>query len=232
MTRQDVLIQACNQCMEELYKYAVPHVSWEQFKKECKEYSKKYKEWDDWKTKNVSHPEWEGISVEVSIGPKPFEFYYLPEEIMKDICNSYIYAYKIDERQNLLDIIDILKKYCEDPIVDKWIEESDGRGYRGYEYIDNLKTELIKIFSSLDTDEQKLAVEIQNKFFEFLDKASTFYKWNADLNSFNCTIYLGASPCSNKETVIENWKRYRNTDIVINDKEIKENYYGEEIDDQ
>lgn len=226
MTRQDVLIQACDQCMKELYEYAVPHVSWEQFKKECEEYSKKYKEWE-----KHDNPEWKGKSIDECIGPKPFEFYYLPKEIIKDICDSYIYAYELDHQQNLLDIIDILKKYCEEPIVETYIKEDDELEHRGYEHLDNLET---KVYNYLDSNftgvEFKNSEVLKDIFFEFLDKAGNFYNWNHDLNSFNITIYLGASPCSNKETVIKNWKKYRDTDIEVNEKEIKENYYGEEIE--
>ena len=228
MTRQDVLIQACDQCMKELYEYAVPHIDWEQFKKECDEYSKKYKEWDNCKIKNVQHSEWKGKSIEECIGLPPYEFYYLPKEIMRDICDSYIYAYELDHQQNLLDIIEILKKYCKEPIVDKQIEE-DGNEYRGYEYSNNLEKELYNLIPDTGFNTSAIVEEVQDKFFEFLDKAGKFYKWNGDLNNFNMTIYLGVSPCSNKESVIENWKKYKNIDIEINEEKIKENYYGEEI---
>lgn len=233
MTRQDVLIQACDQCMKELYEYVVPHIDWEQFKKECEEYSKKYKEWDDWKMKNILHPEWEGKSIEECIGIPPYEFYYLPKEIMRDISDSYIYAYNLDHNQELLDIIDILKKYCEDPIVEKWTNDNES-SYRGYDRPNNLQTEIKNIikrdYPLINEDE--LTSECISKFFEFLDNAGNFFKWNGDLNSFNTTIYLGVSPCSNKESVIKNWKKYKNIDIEINEDKIKENYYGEEINNQ
>ena len=58
--------------------------------------------------------------------------------------------------------------------------------------------------------------------------AGNFYNWNRDLNSFNMSVYLGASPCSNKDTVIENWKKYRNQDIEIDEEQIKKDYYGED----
>jgi hypothetical protein len=58
--------------------------------------------------------------------------------------------------------------------------------------------------------------------------AGEFFNWNGDLNSFNMTIYLGASPMQNKEIVINNWKKYRGKDIELNDKQIEEEYYGEE----
>lgn len=228
MTRHEVLEQACDQCMKELYEYAVPHVTWEQFKKECEEYSKKYREWEV-KRKD----EWKGKPIDECIGPKPFEFYYLPREIMKDICDNYVYAYDMDHKQNLLDIISILKNYCKDPIIDKYIEgelREDGTrwpGHRGYDHPDNLAVQVNDILNNKHP-ETELVV---NKFFEFLDMAGNFFNWNRDLNSFNVTVYLGPSPNSNKEAVIKNWKKYRNQDIEIDENKIKENYYGEEIDD-
>ena len=227
ITRDDVLTQACDQCMEELYEYAVPHVAWEQFKKECEEYSKKYKEWEI-KRKD----EWKGKPIDECIGPKPFEFYYLPREIMKDICDDYVHAYNIDNQQNLLDIISILKDYCKDPVVDKWIEGENGNpGHRGYEHPDNLEKEITKILGPEAEDNPYHVHKICDKFFEFLDMAGKFYNWNRDLNSFNMTVYLGPSPNSNKEAVIKNWKKYRNQDIEIDENKIKENYYGEDFDD-
>jgi hypothetical protein len=234
MTREEVLTQACNQCMEELYKYAVPHIEFDDFKKECKEYSEKYKEWDDWKMKNIPHPEWEGKSIEECIGLRPYEFYYLPKEIMKDIRDSYIYAYNLDHNQDLLDTIKIHKNYCKDPIVDKYIEgelREDGTrrpGHRGYEHPNNVEKELRIILEQVDPSFVEISEQLQNKFFEFLDMAGNFFKWNGDLDSFNTTINLGASPCNNKERVIENWKKFRNKDILINENQIKIDYYGED----
>ena len=51
---------------------------------------------------------------------------------------------------------------------------------------------------------------------------------NQLLNSFNVSVYLGASPNSNKKAVIENWKKYRNQDIEIDEEQIKKDYYGED----
>ena len=53
--------------------------------------------------------------------------------------------------------------------------------------------------------------------FRFLDMAGNFYVWNYELNSFNTEVYLGCSPSSNKEKVIENWKLYRGKDILIDE---------------
>ena len=253
MTRSDVLSQAVDQCLKEIYSYVQPHVKWEDFMEENKIYSNLYKEWKNFVncfTDKENHPkeweeirekyknlEWENKSVEECIGPRPFEFYHIPKDILKDICDSYIYAYKIDEQQNLLDIIQILKNYCKEPIVDKYIDEYTDEygnrhpGHRGYNHPDDLIEEVRKILIKYDDHmDSEISEEVVNKFFSFLDMAGEFYNWNRDLNSFNMSIYLGPSPNTNKETVIKNWKKYKNKDIEINEEQIKINYYGEDYD--
>ena len=38
------------------------------------------------------------------------------------------------------------------------------------------------------------------------------------------SVYLGPSPNSNKEAVIENWKKYRNKDIEIDESKYNDEY--------
>ena len=248
ITRRDVLSQAVDACMKELYSYVYPHVKWDDFKEECKIYSRKYKEWKNYRKLEHKNLElyniyneklgWKDKSVTECIGPNPFEFYYLPKEIMKDICDSYVDVYKLDSQQELLDTIEILKNYCKEPIVDKYIKKEGEPGYRDYEHPDNLEKEIKKkleespIISVPPSNKEEyyteLSEKLQNKFFEFLDMAGKFYNWNRDLNTFNRSVYLGPSPNSNKEAVIENWKKYRNQDIEIDEEQIKKEYYGDE----
>lgn len=255
ITRDDVLSQACVDCMKDLYSFAYPKVTWEDFKKENEVYNKKYKTWENfdkafqekdknpeiWLQYQSTFKDWENKSITECIGPKPFEFYFLPKEVMKSICEEYVYAYKIDDQQGLLNTIHILKEYCRNPIVDKYIDEHTDEngdwhpGYRSYVHPDNLKkiiNIILKEFNVDDIvdDEERLMLcdELQAKFFEFLDMAGNFYNWNRDLNSFNMTVYLGASPNSNKEAVIKNWKEYRNKDIEIDEEQIKKEYYGDD----
>ena len=267
MTRNDVLSEAVDKCMKELYSIAEPHVEWNDLKEQCKIYAKAYLEWEEYKKAERNNPklyeeynerlEWKEKSITECIGPKPYEFYYLPDEIQKDIIDSYIYAYKLDNQQELLDTIEILKNYCRKPIVDKWIDDWDDEygnhhpGYRSYDHPNNLEKELRKIFDdeilpdickqynkqyNLQTTGIESSVSIaysqrfQNKFFEFLDMAGNFYNWNSELNTFKVSVLMGIAPSVNKEKVIDNWKQYRNKDIEINEKQMKENYYGEELD--
>ena len=243
ITRQEVISQACEQCMKELYSYAKPNITWDSFVEENKEYNKNHKlyinyqkafdnkEKDSglWEQYKLTYPSWENKSMVECIGPAPFEFYYLPEEVLKNICDSYIYSYKLDEHQELLNIINILKEYCKNPTIDTYVEPTEDRfGYRTYEHPDNLEKQLTDLIPDSGFDKSAIAETIKNKFFEFLDMAGEFYSWNKDLISFNMSVYLGASPNSNKEAVIKNWKEYRNKDIEINEEQIKNNYYGDD----
>lgn len=250
ISRNDVLSQAVEQCLKELYSYVQPKISWEEFEKENKIYSEKYRILENyrhafhnreknpemWMQYDASFKDWKDKPINECIGPKPYEFYYLPKDIMKDICDSYVYAYDIDSQQKLLDTISTLKNYCKEPIVDKYIDDWTDEtghhpGYRSYDYPDNLVKEVTKILTKYDDSmDSEQGEEIVNKFFEFLDMAGNFYNWNRNLNTFNMNVYLGPSPNSNKEAVIKNWKEYKNKDIKIDEEQIKKDYYGEELD--
>lgn len=221
ITRRDVIADAADKCMKELYSLAQPAITWEDFIKENKEFIKREEEY-------YKLPKENKISYKEFMGPKPYEFYYLPKEVLKEIVDNYIYAYEIDEHQNLLDTIDLLKKYCDDPIEEFYHPgEGENPGYRDYRHPDNLTTCLIselKEYVSSDISEE-LVYKAKDLFFKFLDMAGKFYNSHWWLNSFNTTVYLGASPNSNKEAVIENWKKYRNKDIEIDESKYNEEDY-------
>ena len=243
LRRIDVISRAADDCMKELYTLAQPSVTWDEFIEENKVYTEAYKDWEkyntakhnkdkfpeEWKVQSDLHPDWENKSITECIGPRPYEFYYLPREVLNKIASSYVRAYRLDSQQELLDTITVLKNYCREPIVDKWIPGENGYpGHRGYDHPNNLEKELFELLPDTGFDRSEVAKEAQNKFFKFLDMAGEFYNWNRELNGFNTAVYLGASPNSNKEAVIENWKKYRNKDIEIDESKYKE----EEEDDE
>ncbi len=187
ITRNDVLCEAVDKCIKEVYSKVQPSVTWEEFMQQNK----------DWK---------EGE-------PYPYEFYYLPKQVFKDLVEYYIYAYRIGSE--LEPTIDCLINYFKDPVRDKYIERNgDKPGYRSYEHFDSLP--------------KVIGEEAFNKVIDYFNEAKNFYNWNRELNSFNISVYLGCSPDSNKEAVIENWKKYRNKDIIIDDSYWKEFYDDEE----
>lgn len=194
ITRKDIIIQAIEECMKELFKWAQPKVTWEEFRKENKEYD--------------------------GSGPKPYEFYYLDKDITKEIVENYAYAYRIGPE--LKDTITILIDYFEHPIVDKYISkhtDENGNyhpGHRGYDYPESIVN--------------FIGEEHWDKVKEYFNMAGNFYKWDSNLQMFNINVYLGASPNSNKQAVIDNWKKYKNKDIEIKDislEEFDEEYYGD-----
>lgn len=190
ITRENVISQAIDGCMQELYKWVQPSITWEEFKEENKIY----------------------LKGDQTL-PKPYEFYYLDKEILKEIVENYAEAYNFDPK--LKQTIKILIDYCEEPIVDKWIEgkNEEDPGHRGYEHLESIVNFIGK--------------EHWDKIKEYLNMAGDFFVWNRDLQEFNISVYLGASPNSNKEAVIKNWKEYREKDIKIKEitKEEFENEY-------
>jgi hypothetical protein len=235
ITKSDVIRKAADNCMKVLYSLAQPHIEWDEFVKENKNYSNRYKAWERYyelskkesltkeelKEFSVYPNEWKDKSLEDCIGPAPFKFYYLPRNVFEEVVNNFVYAYELDQHQQLLDTIHILKDYCEKPIVDKYIKKEDG--LPEYDHPDNLKKEVTKLlnmyFHNSNCDLSAIAEDIEKVFFDFLDMAGNFFKWNGYLEAFNYTIYLGASPYTNKQEVIDNWKKYRNQTIKINDSE-------------
>ena len=83
MTRRDVLADAIDKCIRELYSLAQPSVDYDDFIEQNKKYLEKEKEYN-------ALPENERPPYREYIGPKPFEFYYLPREVFKDIADSYV----------------------------------------------------------------------------------------------------------------------------------------------
>lgn len=224
ITRSDVISKASMDCFKELYSKVQPAVDWDDFMQQNKDYSKKYKEWEERTRKG------EILSIEEFCGPRPYEFYYLPKDVFKEIADSYVRAYELDAQSNLLDIIEILKGYCNKPIEEAYVEESDGERRRGYIHPSPIQEWTAGILRGYYDDSEcgdhgTVAKELCEEFFHYLDKAGKFYCWNHDLNAFNMAVYLGPSPCSNKETVIRNWKLYRDKTIYID-----ESIYIEEED--
>ena len=186
ITRRDVIADAADKCMKELYSLAQPAITWEDFIKENQEFIKREEEY-------YKLPKENRISYKEFMGPKPYEFYYLPKEVLKEIVDNYIYAYEIDEHQNLLDTIDLLKKYCDDPIEEFYHPgEGENPGYRDYRHPDNLATCLIselKEYANSDISEE-IIYKAKDLFFKFLDMAGKFYNSHWWLNSFNTTVYF------------------------------------------
>lgn len=181
--RYDIVAEAVEECMKECYKLAQPKVTWEDFKKENKEYID-------------NKLDAQGI-------PAPYAFYYLPKEEFDAIKDAVAEAYGL--KNHLVYYTELLIEYFKAPKVTEYSKE-DGKHYK---HIKALK----KIIGTDD----------YNNVMDYIKKFREFYRSDHYENSYNFNVCLGASPNSNKEAVIDNWKQYRNKDITIND-----NLYEEE----
>ena len=213
ITRSDVLEKASIDCLKELYSKVQPSVDWDDFVQQNKDYSIKYEQWKQMENRPP---------IEEFCGPRPYEFYFLPKQVMKEIADSYVRAYGIDQHAELLDIIEILKGYLNKPIEEAYVKESDGETRRGFAHplpIQKWIAGILKGYydGSECGDHSTVAKELCEEFFHYMDKAGKFFSWNYDINAFNTTVYLGPSPSSNKEKVIENWKKYRDTKVIIDE---------------
>ena len=148
ITKSDVLGKAVDNCMKVLYSLAQPHIEWDDFVKENKNYSNRYKAWERYyrlsKKESLTEEElkefstypasWKDKSIDDCIGPAPYKFYYLPRDVFKEVVDSFVYAYELDHHQQLLDTIHILKDYCNKPIVDKYISRKIIKFVRSWSY--------------------------------------------------------------------------------------------------
>ena len=175
--RYDIVAEAVEECLKECYKLAQPKVTWEDFKKENKEYmDNNYKERDI---------------------PAPYSFYYLPKEEFTEIINAVASAYGLED--HIHNDAELLINYLKNPTIVVYNKELG----RHYEHIEGLDSILDK--------------ESFDKVMDYIHKYMDYYKGDHYANSYNFNVCLGASPNTNKDAVIENWKKYRNKDITIND---------------
>lgn len=149
----DILTEAIERCLDEMYRYSQPSITF----KELEELSKK-----EAKEKGEPQP--------------VYERFYLSSKEYETIINKYLEAYNLNDpfKYHCDLIIDDMKNGCS---KDKWIEGKDGfPGHRGYEKVpplseeigeDNLKkvTDFIKMrrdFYKTDRNASKFRFTVMN----------------------------------------------------------------------
>lgn len=186
--RDDVIGDAVNKCLDLMYRASYPSIT-------LKEYQEQH----------------EKMPKEERQEAQLYHAHYLPmkayEAIKEDIADAY------DFKSPLPDIIEVLKGYFREPIVDKWIEDKNGEpGHRGYERPEPM-------------DE-----ETYQKAVKFLDMANDFFNWNRALTAFYFNV-SNYSPCSNRETVEKWWHEHGNPDFKLPPDEYWADTWEETTDD-
>lgn len=165
----DILSEAIERCLDEMYRYAQPSITFE----ELKELSKK--------------------EFEETGKPQPVhERYYLSPEEYKVIEEKYLDAYNlIDKFKDHCDlIIRDMKEGCS---KDKWIEGKDGfPGHRGYKKVPSLDNEIgeenlnkvidfiemRKNFYRINKDEQRFRFSVMN-YSPYSNKEAVINYWKS-----------------------------------------------------
>lgn len=201
LTRRDILNEAYERCFNEMYAKATPPLE------NVDEYIKKLKE---------------DPAAAAEEGKDPlYRRHYLSQGELKYIVNKYEEAYHIkSEFRDDCDILirDLENKAPIDKYIDDYVDEHGNHhpGYRSYEErppmkerVMNKLDELIdkgKLPSFSSDDKEEVSGALAEMFKEFILERRNFYRFDGDQSGFEMSVYLGASPTSNKDDVIKYWK--------------------------
>ena len=162
ISHDDVLGDAVDKCLDIMFRASYPSITLEEYKEQHRKLTKEERE-----------------------SAKLYHAHYLPWKAYKAIEEDFVSAYEMESQ--LPTIIDILKGYFREPIVDKWIEGKNEHepGHRGYEKPEPMP------------EEHRVVAE------KYMDMANNFFSWNRDATALYFNV-CNVSPCSNRETV-EKW---------------------------
>ena len=220
LVRENILEQAYTECMAEMYAKAQPSADY-------------YQLIEDAKNGKIGKDE------------KVYERYYLSQAEFEHIRNKYIEAYGLIEkwRPN----IELLEQYLtEGGTKDKYIKSHTDEygyhpGYRGYEKVKPIKEQIEQIINDVFASgevspfvKDSLRDKIVETVMNTISDCKEFYRFDREESQFSASIALGASPCTNKDTVIEYWKS-QGIDIEIEERNPlliwERDYYGDEFEE-
>ena len=199
LLRREIIAKAIHDCMREMYAKSQPSADYDQLI-------------EDYKNGKIGKDE------------RVYERYYLSSEEFSYILDKYKMAYRFTNEWNKN--INILKEYLEkggskDKFVDDYTDEYGNfhPAYRDYETLPPLKESILNLLkketAKSNIDDKKLAEMINSMVMGYINDCQEFYRFDREDSDFSCAIALGASPTSNPKTVKEWWKKNKNIDIDI-----------------
>lgn len=214
--RDSVLDRAYHDCMREMYKRSQPSADYDQLIEDVK-------------------------SGKIPKDTRIYERYYLSMDEFIYIRDKYMKAYGLVEHWK--PNIELLETYLnEGGTKDKWIPErvdEDGfkhPGYRGYEEVPPIKKQIEDLIGPflLDKTRESLSKAITEIVMDTINDCKEFYRFDRESDSFSASVALGASPTSNKDTVIEYWES-QGVDVKIEDRNPllfwERDYYEDEFEE-
>ena len=202
-TREDILEQACIECLTEMYAKAQPSLDFKQYLEDVK--MGKFTEED-----------------------KVYERHYLSLDEVHYIVNKYINLYAIDNQWT--EHADLVFKYLKEGGVKITCKDNS----KQYENQDPLNDIIKQVLINHDVLDTELLDDLVDSVFNSITNCKSFYKLDKELQTFKNTIYLGVSPCSNKEFVIQYWSN-KGVNLTIKDRNPlllwEMDYYGDEFEE-
>ena len=220
-TREDIIKEAIHECFKEMYAKSQPSVDYDELLE---------------KFRNGEITEGKG---ETSIHNR----YYLSMDEFVYIRDKYLNMYRMNNlwksnvdflRENLTE-----GSYKDIYIPERTDENGDTYpGYRSSEHVPNLKDQFLyaldKKLKLGNEMREPIAEELYNIVLETIDNCKDFYRFDREEEQFGYAVALGASPCSNKNTVINYWKS-QGVDLEIKERNPlllwEMDYYGEDFEE-
>ena len=189
LDRKDIIEQAYNECLTEMYAKAQPPADFKALLEECKNNPSKRNE-------------------------NFYEHHYLSQAEFNHISEKYMGAYGIKEHWN--SDIEILEDFLnKGGLKDKYIESRTDEyghyhpGYRGCEKVAPIASQIQEILKT-EIGEGNVTDKISNKITECvmntIKDCKHFYHFDREKSSFMTSVALGCSPTSNPQSVIDFWK--------------------------
>lgn len=218
LSREDILERAYNECMIEMYAKSQPSANFNELLEGVKN----------------------GTIIDTP-NDKVFERYYLSYEEFHYILNKYVELYGMSEKWN--SYLETVEKYFTgEGRKDIWIAEKtdeDGDkhpGYRSSEAVPHIKDTIYNILKQYinDSNSQEIRDKITKEVLSYIENCKNYYRYDREEHNFSARVALGCSPTSNKNSVIEYWKK-QGKDIEIVERNPRllwdMDYYGEEFEE-
>jgi len=209
LERKQILNKVYHDCLCEMYAKAQPEADWDNILEEYR-------------------------SGKLGKNDKVYERHYLSMDEFNYIREKYKVAYNIVKTwtPNIDFLIELLNDGgLKDKYNPDWVDENGDKhpGYRGAETVAPLKEHMFNIiYGEYDDNSEiaeRVAKDVTNKVIEIIESYKDFYKFDRESDDFDINISLGASPCSNAETVKKWWKENYDQDIEIEERNPKLFWY-------
>lgn len=219
--RINILQEAFDKCLEELYNRSQPSVSYNVLLEKIE-------------SGELDNPDGTNGTTRIC------DRYYISYDEAKYVIEKYKAAYNIKETWS--DWCDVMIKYLkEGGLKNSYVKDKNGGGHRSAEDTPALK-DLVPLKEDIEavigckiTDSQYSSI-IPNydTVLELMESCKNFYRFDREESQFDMAIWLGPIPSSNSDEVVSYWKE-QGIDLNIEERNpdlfYERDEYGDEFED-